>query len=135
LRLQLYRRLSTLETDQDIDSFAAEMIDRFGPVPPEVEQLFEVVAIKALCRRSHVEKVDAGPKGVIISFRDNQFMNPDGLVRFIAEQGVSAKVRPDMRVVFIREFETMKQRLTGTRRILRALAEIAEKGKTKKSQS
>ena len=66
---------------------------------------------------------------------DNQFMNPDGLVRFIAEQGVSAKVRPDMRVVFIREFETMKQRLTGTRRILRALAEIAEKGKTKKSQS
>jgi transcription-repair coupling factor (superfamily II helicase) len=133
LRLQLYRRLSTLETDQDIESFAAEMIDRFGPVPPEVEQLFEIVAIKALCRRSHVEKVDAGPKGVIISFRDNHFMNPDGLVRFIAEQGVSAKVRPDMRVVFIREFETMKQRLTGTRRILRTLTEIAEKGKMKKS--
>ena len=63
---------------------------------------------------------------------DNQFMNPEGLVRFIAEQGVSAKVRPDMRVVFIREFETMKQRLTGTRRILRALAELAEKAKTKK---
>ncbi len=130
LRLQLYRRLSTLETDQDIDSFAAEMIDRFGPVPPEVEQLFEIVAIKALCRRAHVEKVDTGPKGVIISFRDNNFSNPAALVRYVAEQGVSAKVRPDMRIVFIRDFETMKQRLSGTRRILRALADLAEKGKT-----
>jgi len=127
LRLQLYRRLSTLETDQDIESFAAEMIDRFGPIPPEVEQLLEIVAIKALCRRAHVEKVEAGPKGVIISFRDNLFADPAGLVRYVNEQGPSAKVRPDMRIVFIREFETTKQRLAGARRILRTLVSIAEK--------
>ncbi|MEF3366998.1 transcription-repair coupling factor [Methylocystis sp. 9N] len=127
LRLQLYRRLSTLETDEDIEAFAAEMIDRFGPIPPEVEQLLEIVAIKALCRRAHVEKVDAGPKGVIVSFRDNEFANPAGLVRFVAEQGTQAKVRPDMRVVFIREFDGVKQRLAGTRRILRSLVGIAEK--------
>jgi len=131
LRLQLYRRLSTLETDRDIEAFAAEMIDRFGPVPPEVEQLLEIVAIKALCRRAHVEKVDAGPKGVIVAFRDNLFANPAGLVRYVAEQGASAKVRPDMRVVFIREFESLRQRLSGARRILRALVDIAEKGKSK----
>lgn len=129
LRLQLYRRLSTLETDEDIESFAAEMIDRFGPAPPEVEQLLEIVAIKALCRRAHVEKLDAGPKGVIIAFRENHFADPAGLVRYVAEQGTSAKVRPDMRIVFIREFDSMKQRLAGARRILRALVGIAEKGK------
>jgi transcription-repair coupling factor (superfamily II helicase) len=129
LRLQLYRRLSTLETDEDIESFAAEMIDRFGPIPPEVEQLFEIVAIKAMCRRAHVEKVDAGPKGVIVSFRDNHFADPAGLVRYVSEQGTQAKVRPDMRIVFIREFDSMKQRLAGTRRILHALVGIAEKGK------
>ncbi len=129
LRLQLYRRLSTLETDHDIEAFAAEMIDRFGPIPPEVEQLFEIVAIKALCRRAHVEKIDAGPKGVIVSFRDNHFADPAGLVRFVSEQGTQAKVRPDMRIVFIRDFETMKQRLAGARRILRSLVGIAEKSK------
>ena len=129
LRLQLYRRLSTLETDQDIEAFAAEMIDRFGPIPPEVEQLLEIVAIKALCRRAHVEKIDAGPKGVIVAFREDKFANPAGLVRYVAEQRTSAKVRPDMRIVFIREFENTKQRLAGTRRILRALVEIAEKKK------
>jgi transcription-repair coupling factor (superfamily II helicase) len=127
LRLQLYRRLSTLETDADIESFAAEMSDRFGKPPPEVEQLLKIVAIKALCRRAHVEKVDAGPKGVNIAFRDNSFADPAGLVRFVSEQGARAKVRPDMKIVFIREFEGVKERLEGTREILRRLVQIAEK--------
>jgi transcription-repair coupling factor (superfamily II helicase) len=129
LRLQLYRRLSTLETDQDIESFAAEMVDRFGPTPPEVEQLLKIVAIKALCRRAHIEKVDAGPKGVIIAFRDNLFADPAGLVRYVSQQRSFAKVRPDMKIVFVREFDTLQERLEGTREILRALAAIAEKKK------
>ncbi len=105
------------------------MIDRFGPVPPEVEQLLEIVAIKALCRRAHVEKVEAGPKGIIVVFRDNHFADPAGLVRFVAEQGSQAKVRPDMSIFFHREFDNMKQRLEGSRRILRTLVSIAEKRK------
>ena len=127
LRLQLYRRLSTLESDEDIESFAAEMIDRFGPLPEEASQLLKLVAIKALCRKAHVDKVDAGPKGVIVSFRDNAFANPQGLVRYIAEQGPEAKVRPDMKVVFIRDFEDKAERLEGTRLIMRTLAQIAAK--------
>jgi transcription-repair coupling factor (superfamily II helicase) len=129
LRLGLYRRLTTLETDEEIETFAAEMIDRFGPLPDEVEQLMKLISIKALCRRAHVEKVDAGPKGVVIAFRDNSFANPQGLVRYVAEQGRDAKVRPDMRIVFSRDFETAKERLEGTRLILRTLVSIAEKGK------
>jgi transcription-repair coupling factor (superfamily II helicase) len=74
-----------------------------------------------------VEKVEAGPKGVIVAFRDNAFANPQGLVRFISEQRGDAKVRPDMKVVFIRDFETPQARLDGTRQILRTLASIAEK--------
>ncbi|MDB5650631.1 MAG: mfd, partial [Hyphomicrobiales bacterium] len=129
LRMNLYRRLSTLDTDEEIETFAAEMIDRFGTPPEEVEQLFKLVAIKALCRRAHVEKVEAGPKGAIVTFRDNSFANPQGLVRFITEQGSEAKVRPDMRIVFMRDFETPAERLEGTRQILRTLVAIAEKKK------
>jgi transcription-repair coupling factor (superfamily II helicase) len=50
-------------------------------------------------------------------------------VRFIGEQGSLAKVRPDMRIVFIRDFDTAEQRLKGTSAILRSLAGIAEKKK------
>ncbi|MGA9214158.1 MAG: transcription-repair coupling factor, partial [Methylocella sp.] len=127
LRLSLYRRLATLTSDADIESFAAEMIDRFGPLPGEAEELMQLVAIKVLCRQAHVEKVEAGPKGVIVAFRDNSFANPQGLVRYVAEQGPQAKVRPDMKIVFVRAFETKAARLEGTRQILRALAAIAAK--------
>jgi transcription-repair coupling factor (superfamily II helicase) len=127
LRLSLYRRLAALQSDAEIESFAAELIDRFGPLPGEVEQLMQLVAIKALCRQAHIEKVEAGPKGVIVAFRENFFANPQGLVRYIAEQGSFAKVRPDMKIVFVREFETAAARLDGTRQILRALAAIAMK--------
>lgn len=133
VRLDLYRRLSALERDEEIETFAAEMIDRFGPMPDDVRHLLRLVSIKALCRRAHVEKVEVGPKGVIVAFRDNSFANPDGLVRFIAEQGSEAKVRPDMKIVFLRDFDTPHERLEGTRLIIRTLAQIAE-SKTATSQ-
>ncbi|MGL5114807.1 MAG: transcription-repair coupling factor [Beijerinckiaceae bacterium] len=127
LRMQLYRRLPTFETDADIEGFAAEMIDRFGPMPAEVEQLLGIVAIKNLCRLANVEKVEAGPKGIVVAFRDNAFANPNGLVRYVSERGTFAKVRPDMRVVFIGDYEKPAKRLRETRRLMADLARIAEK--------
>lgn len=127
LRLGLYRRLSTLETDDEIDAFGAELIDRFGPLPDEVSQLLKIMSIKVLCRRANVEKVDGGPKGIIVSFRDNAFANPAGLVSYVAEQGSFAKVRPDMKIVFIREVEGADDRIKATTSILRSLVRIAEK--------
>jgi transcription-repair coupling factor (superfamily II helicase) len=127
LRLGLYRRLSTLETDAEIDAFGAEMVDRFGPLPSEVDQLLKIMSIKVLCRRANVEKVDGGPKGIIVSFRDNAFANPGALVAYVAEQGSFAKVRPDMRIVFIRDVENPNDRITATTTILRNLVRLAEK--------
>jgi transcription-repair coupling factor (superfamily II helicase) len=127
LRLGLYRRLSTFETDQEIDAFRAELVDRFGPVPSEVDQLLKIMAIKVLCRRANVEKVDGGPKGIIISFRDNSFANPTGLISYVTEQASFAKVRPDMKIVFIRDVETPDERIKASTTILRSLVRIAEK--------
>ena len=129
VRLSLYRRLSEIEDDQAIEGFAAELVDRFGPLPEEVEYLLQVVAIKALCRRANVEKIEVGPKGAVLSFRDNIFSNPDGLISYIAKHEAGARVRPDMKVVFFDEWESPKARLRGAAGILRALAGLAEKGR------
>ena len=129
VRLSLYRRLADLDTDEDIDAFAAEMRDRFGVLPDEVRYLFKVAAIKAYCRRANVEKVDAGPKGAVIAFRDNSFAHPERLVTFIRQHGQAAKVRPDMKVVFLQDWETPEERLAGTTEILRQLANLAESKK------
>jgi transcription-repair coupling factor (superfamily II helicase) len=124
-RLNLYRRLSALESDEDIAAMGAEIVDRFGPTPPEVGLLLKLVTIKALCRRANVEKIEAGPKGATLAFRDNSFANPTALVRYVEAEGSLAKVRPDMRVVFIRDFETLEARLAGSLKIMRDLAKIA----------
>ena len=69
LRLGLYRRLGEITELSDIDAFGAELIDRFGPLPLEVQHLLKIVYIKSLCRTANVEKLDAGPKGVVVQFR------------------------------------------------------------------
>ncbi len=135
VRLALYRRLAEIEDERDIDSFAAEMVDRFGPLPGEVEHLLQVVAIKALCRRGNVEKLEAGTKGVVLSFRDNIFANPEGLIAYIREQGSGVRMRPDpkdakgQQLVFFDDWERPQDRLKGTAAILRMLASIAEQVK------
>jgi transcription-repair coupling factor (superfamily II helicase) len=131
LRLSLYRRLGDLEEPEQIDGFGAELIDRFGPLPDEVEHLLKIVYIKALCRKANVEKVDAGPKGIVIGFRNSTFANPAGLIRYIGEQGSLAKVRPDQKIVLIRDWEKPEQRLKGTAVILTQLARMAEEANKK----
>ncbi len=125
VRLSLYRRLADVEEEREIDAFAAEMVDRFGPLPEEAEHLLKIVAIKALCRKANVEKVDTGPKGAVLSFRDNRFENPEALLRFISKHD-SAKVRPDMKVVFLEDWERPEDRLAGTAAILRDLVKLAQ---------
>ncbi|UXM94365.1 transcription-repair coupling factor [Bartonella sp. HY329] len=126
LRLGLYRRLSDLENAQEIDAFGAELIDRFGAMPLEVQHLLKIVYIKALCRKANVEKVDAGPKGVVIQFRNGTFANGVGLVKYIAEQGSMAKIRPDQSIVFIRDWQSAEKRLNGTALVMTQLSKLAE---------
>ena len=129
VRLSLYRRLAEIEDERDIEAFGAELVDRFGKLPQEVEHLLKIVAIKTLCRRANVERIEVGPKGAVLSFRDNIFANPEKLIAYIAKHPVGARVRPDQKVVFFDEWDTAEERLKGATDILRTLAGIAEKGK------
>ncbi len=129
VRLALYRRLAEIEDEREIEAFGAELVDRFGPLPEEVEHLLQIVAIKSLCRQAHVEKIETGPRGAVVSFRDNTFANPDRLVAFIRDQGPGARVRPDMKVVFFDDWEDPEARLRGTAAILRNLVALARPAK------
>jgi transcription-repair coupling factor (superfamily II helicase) len=126
VRMALYRRLAGIEEQSEIDRFAAELIDRFGALPEEVRHLLEIVAIKGLCRIASVEKIDAGPKGATLTFRNNIFPNPVGLVRLISAHGSTMKVRPDQKVVVARNWPTPEERLKGAQAMLRQLAKLAE---------
>ena len=125
VRLGLYRRLAGLVATAEIEAFAAELIDRFGALPGEVENLLSIIAIKGLCRDAGVEKVEAGPKGAVLSFHHNTFANPEGLIEFIQAEAGAVKLRPDHRLVCMRDWGKGEARIAGVERLMRQLAGIA----------
>ena len=129
LRLGLYRRLSDLETRQDLEGFAAELHDRFGKPPKEVETLLKVLRVKAMCRRAGIARLDAGPKGATIHFRDDKFADPGGLVKFITDQNGLAKVK-DNKLIVRRDWREAEDRLKGAFAVARDLAKIAKQAGT-----
>ena len=129
VRMGLYRRLAEIADISEIEGLAAEMVDRFGTLPVEVENLLEIIAIKTLCRRANVEKLEAGPKGAVVSLRNNVFPNPAGLVKFIAQNCGTAKIRPDQKIVYMRVWETPQDRMKGMRKLMEKMAALAEETK------
>jgi transcription-repair coupling factor (superfamily II helicase) len=125
VRLGLYRRLSGVETHDAIETFAAELIDRFGALPEEVRHLLDIVEIKGLCRQAGIEQIDVGPKGAVIAFRNKSFANPEGLIAFIREEGNRVKLQPDHRLIYYANWQTPEARLAGTRELLKCLVKIA----------
>ena len=124
VRLGLYRRLSSLTTKVELEGFAAELIDRFGKLPKEVNTLMLVVRIKAMCKKAGISKLDGGPKGATVQFHNDKFASPEGLVSFIQSQKGQAKVR-DNKIVVLREWKTDVEKIKGAFAIARDLAEHA----------
>lgn len=132
VRLGLYRRLSNLSTKVELEGFAAELIDRFGTLPREVNTLMLVVRIKAMCKRAGIAKLDGGPKGATIQFHNDKFATPEGLVEFMHDQRGMAKVK-DNKIVVRRDWKSDNDKIKGAFAIARDLAEkvIAHRKKAK----
>ncbi|MEQ9673287.1 MAG: TRCF domain-containing protein, partial [Roseovarius indicus] len=130
VRLGLYRRLSGLHTKVELEGFAAELIDRFGKLPKEVNTLLLIVRIKAMCKRAGIAKLDGGPKGATIQFHNDKFASPEGLVQFMQDQRGMAKVK-DNKIVVRRDWKKESDKIKGAFAIARDLAEkVVEKKKS-----
>lgn len=124
VRMGLYRRLSHLETPTEVEGFAAELIDRFGSLPQDAENLMQVISIKCLCRMAGIEKIDVGPKGAVLHFRKQQFSNPEGLVAFISDHATRVKLRPDHSLLYKMNFETDEQKLSIAKKLAGELSKL-----------
>ena len=137
VRLGLYRRLSNLNKKVEFEGFAAELIDRFGKLPSEVNTLLLVVRIKSVCKKAGIGKLDGGPKGATVQFYNDKFISPEGLVEFIRNQNGTAKIK-DNKLIIRRDWKKNSDKFKGAFAIARDLAEIAasfEKNIQKKQKS
>jgi transcription-repair coupling factor (superfamily II helicase) len=115
-----------MTADADIDSFAAELIDRFGDMPQEVRHLISVLGIKLLCKLAGIERIDVGPKGAVLSFRENRFAKPEALLHHIDRNPTRLKIRPDQKLVFSYEWKDTADKITVVRKLAAEIAQLAQ---------
>lgn len=125
LRMGLYRRLSELTDEDAIANFQVELTDRFGSPPEEVQNLLAIVHIKQLCKQSGIAKLDVGPKGMVISFHNNAFKNPEALMQFIGKNPIRYKVRPDQTLLVKHDWQAADTRIEGTKNTLCDIIRLA----------
>lgn len=125
-RMGIYRRLSDL-ANEELNSVADEITDRFGAMPREVKNFFVLLRIKGLCMKAGVSNLDCGAKGASIKFSNNKFNNPDMLIQFIKSQGSGTRVYQD-RLFIPENWQDEKDRVSGVVRLLQLLIDMdAEK--------
>ena len=129
VRLGLYRRLSALAKKIELEAFAAELIDRFGKLPTEVDMLLRVVRIKGMCRAAGIAKLDSGPKGAVIQFYQDKFISPSGLAQYLLDSRGTAKIK-DNKLIVLRDWTNDDKKVKGAYIIARELAVMAKSQKT-----
>ena len=129
VRLGLYRRLSALAKKIELEAFAAELIDRFGKLPTEVDMLLRVVRIKGMCRAAGIAKLDSGPKGAVIQFYQDKFISPSDLAQYLLDSRGTAKIK-DNKLIVLRDWTNDDKKVKGAYIIARELAVMAKSQKT-----
>ena len=120
-RLGLYRRLADIDTETEREAFAAELIDRFGPLPDETSQLLEIAAIKSDCKALGISKLDAGPKGAVFVFREDTAVEPGRLMTLVQSRPSKLRLRPDSKLVFTLSDQDSRARLVSVKGLLSEL--------------
>ena len=125
VRLVLYRRIAALEDRAGIEDLREELVDRFGDLPEEADNLLRIIAIKGDCRRAGIARLDAGPLGAVVAFHQETFAEPERLISWITDRNGKARMRPDHTLVVTGSWERVKDRLDGAECLASELSAIA----------
>jgi transcription-repair coupling factor (superfamily II helicase) len=125
VRMSLYRRLNDLSDKQEIESFAAELIDRFGPLPEATANLIKLMEIKLHATRARIAKLDVGTKGALVGFFNDAPPNVTGLIDYAQRLQGTAKLRPDGKLAITRAWASTEARLNGALQLATGLARLA----------
>ena len=125
VRMALYRRLNELEEARDVEGFAAEMTDRFGPIPGPTQNLLQLIQIKQNALIAKIAKMEVGERGTLVSFHNDTPPNIAGLLAYVAKLGETARLRPDSKLVINRVWHSPESRLHGCLQLSRGLSKLA----------
>lgn len=129
VRMALYRRMNDADGPDAVEALAAEMIDRFGPLPAPTQNLLRLIEVKRQAIAANIAKIDVGPKGALVSFHKDTFPDPVGLIGYVERLNGVAKLRPDNKLVIQRAWGTAEGRLNGLVQLTKGLSAIARRAR------
>ena len=129
VRMALYRRLNDAEDKAEIEALAAEMIDRFGDLPPATANLVKLIEIKHQAIEANIAKIDVGAQGTLVTFHNDDFPDGPGLIAYVDRLQGTAKLRPDMKLVISRAWNSPESRLNGLFQLTKGLSGIVKKAR------
>ena len=110
-RMSLYRKAGELLNSDDIKNFSDELFDRFGPPPSQVNNLLTTLMIKNKCLKCKINFVDAGPKGLLLGFKNNFFKETEKLITLVNNSSGQLKIRPDQKLFFQKSLKTNEDKI------------------------
>ncbi len=132
VRMGLYRRLNDATDQGEIEALAAEMIDRFGPLPAPTANLVKLIGIKQQAIAANIAKIDVGARGTLVTFHNDDFPDPAGLIAWVERVGGDARLRPDMKLVLSRAWGSAESRLNGLFQLTKGLAGVAQRSELRR---
>jgi transcription-repair coupling factor (superfamily II helicase) len=133
VRMALYRRLNDAKDKDELDSLAAEMIDRFGPLPGPTENLVKLIEIKQQAIVANIARIDVGARGSLVTFHKDNFPDPAGLIAWIERLKGDARLRPDMKLSLSRAWGDPQSRLNGLYQLTRGLSGIVKRAEKREA--
>ena len=132
VRMALYRRLNDAADKREIEGLAAEMIDRFGPLPQATQNLVRLIEIKHQAIEACIAKMEVGARGTLVTFHNDDFPDPAGLIAYVERLKGTARLRPDNKLVINRAWGDPASRLNGLLQLTRGLSAIVRKSESER---
>ena len=97
-RLVLYKKLSNARNPNEVDRIRDEILDRYGSMPPEGENLLQVIRLKIIARRIGIAAISLARGELILRVGEPTQIDPQRLVQMLTRAGSGLRVSPDQRI-------------------------------------
>jgi transcription-repair coupling factor (superfamily II helicase) len=121
-RLILYKRIAAAANDKELRNLQVEMIDRFGLLPRQVDNLFQVSKLRLRAQDLGIRSIDAGPEGGSIDFKGTTTVNPLNLVKLVQSDPRRYKLAGATRLRFEQQLPDIHDRFRYLEQLMDALA-------------
>ena len=121
VRLALYKRIAAAPDEAALEELTAELVDRFGPLPAQTQNLLRTARIRLLTRQLGVRRLDFGAHGGYLLFETDNRIDPAAVIRLIQDRSREYKLEGPLKLRVSRDLDDELERFDFVTALLQRL--------------